>query len=110
MNALARKSTRSDARKASTRATIASAGAIEQRRAELSEREVGYVVTRKLRTLALVALLLRERDGLAVEELRVRCGVSRATLYRMRDDITAAGLPLVITERGGVGVWSLDVG
>jgi hypothetical protein len=100
MNALARKSTRSDARKASTRATIASAGAIEQRRAELSEREVGYVV----------ALLLRERDGLAVEELRVRCGVSRATLYRMRDDITAAGLPLVITERGGVGVWSLDVG
>jgi hypothetical protein len=90
--------------------TIASADAVADRRDALNAGPaVGAIANRKLRTLALVALLLRHRSGLTVEQLREALSVSRATLYRMRDDLIAASLPLAIAERGGVGVWSLDL-
>ena len=95
--------------RAMTRGAIATEADTSDRREVLIERGGGYVIARKLRTLTMVAILLRERGGLTVEQLRAQLDVSRATLYRMRDDVIAAGLQLVITERDGVSVWSLSV-
>ena len=99
------------AQRAMVRATLATPQAIDVRRAELLEQRAGdsAIATRKHRSLRLVAVLLEHRAGLTREQLESKLGVPKPTLYRLRDDLIAAGLPLVVRERAGVGVWSLDV-
>lgn len=100
---------RKHARAGGTARTIATPQAIRVRRTELLDRPRSVPTERRLRSLRLVALLLRRTKGLTIESLMRELGVSRPTLYRLRDDVIAASLPLAVDARDGLAVWRLEV-
>jgi hypothetical protein len=94
-----------------------------KRRAKAHERKIEGKVTRRRRevlavppattrlgrrnALTLVSLLLRSPGGMTAEQLIGEIGCSRATLYRYRDDVLAAGIDL-LTD-GSPAVWRVRI-
>jgi hypothetical protein len=82
-------------------------GKVARRRRAVLATPPGKMALGRRNALTLVSLLLRARDGLTAEQLLEEIGCSRATLYRYRDDVIAAGIDL-LTD-GSPAVWRLVV-